>query len=352
MRFYEAEAASLFGFKPSTKVVALMLASRMNNTNPEWPGRPVCWPGFKTLEADTGMSRRTINYAIAELVEAKVIRVYRESSAQGGWLHNVYEWTAHLSPSYNPDWMKKASSDDPAPGARLKPEGWDICEREGIGPARLARERPDLLEPLPEGAQEPQEDVIDAEVVEEPAPAAEAPQKPSQELVKEEPYREDVEALCQHMLASINHPGTKRREITKGWRTAARLLLDRDHRPLDEAMRLITWATQDSFWQSNILSLPKFREKYDTLLLQARRPRNQGANGDSQAAIARRLTEKSIRTAVQNGDMSPEKARRLAEAELYGTQNDVWAILEEPDEDDWVTQALAELPPNYKEIYS
>ncbi|MFY2788488.1 hypothetical protein [Rhodococcus sp. MALMAid1271] len=57
--------------------------------------------------------------------------------------------------------------------------------------------------------------------------------------------------------------------ITAKWRTEARLLLDKDGRDLDRALRLIDWATADSFWKSNILSMPKFREKYDQLRLKA-----------------------------------------------------------------------------------
>ena len=44
MRNYESEAAALRGLKPSTKVLALVLAARMNDRNDDWPGRPVCSP--------------------------------------------------------------------------------------------------------------------------------------------------------------------------------------------------------------------------------------------------------------------------------------------------------------------
>ena len=54
----------------------------------------------------------------------------------------------------------------------------------------------------------------------------------------------------------------------RGWGCAARLLLERDGRPHDEALRVIAWATNDSFWQSNILSIRKLRKQYTRLLLQ------------------------------------------------------------------------------------
>lgn len=80
--------------------------------------------------------------------------------------------------------------------------------------------------------------------------------------------RQDVEDLCTHLRDRIVGNGAKA-TITAKWRTDARLLLDRDHRPLAEAHRLIDWCQQDPFWRSNILSLPKFRAKYDQLRLRA-----------------------------------------------------------------------------------
>ena len=63
--------------------------------------------------------------------------------------------------------------------------------------------------------------------------------------------------------------GRKNVTITKTWRTEARLMLDRDERPLDEVIHLIRWCQQDSFWKANIGGIPKFREKYDQLRLKA-----------------------------------------------------------------------------------
>jgi hypothetical protein len=58
-------------------------------------------------------------------------------------------------------------------------------------------------------------------------------------------------------------------EVTPKWRDSARLLLDRDRVPLAEAVMVLRWSQQDSFWRSNILSMPTFREKFDRLKLKA-----------------------------------------------------------------------------------
>lgn len=85
------------------------------------------------------------------------------------------------------------------------------------------------------------------------------------------PVREDVEHLCLHMADSVERRGAKRPTVTAGWRTSGRLMLDQDHRPLEEAMALIDWVERDSFWASNVLSIPTLREKFDRLALKARR---------------------------------------------------------------------------------
>lgn len=102
-----------------------------------------------------------------------------------------------------------------------------------------------------------------------------------------DPPRDDVDQLCSTLLACI-HANDARASIGKRWRTEARLLLDRDKRPLDEALRLIQWATSDAFWKTNVLSMPTFRAQYDKLRLQAVRtsaPRS--STDDNIAALMR-----------------------------------------------------------------
>lgn len=147
MRNYESEAAALRGLKPSTKVLALVLAARMNDKNDDWPGRPTCWPGLATLAEDTDLKERAVRYAIDELVEAKVIRTYRERTPGSRWCHNVYEWTAPISPNYHPDWMKRPDTQKDAVGARLSEEGWEYCETNRVGPHAAAANHPEFVLP-------------------------------------------------------------------------------------------------------------------------------------------------------------------------------------------------------------
>lgn len=147
MRNYESEAAALRGLKPSSKVLALILAARMNDRVDDWPGRPVCWPSLDTLQEDTDLKERMVRYALDDLVEAKVIRVYKDRTPGSRWDHNIYEWTAPISPNYRPDWMKRPDKQNSSVGARLSNEGWEYCETNRVGPRTAAASHPEFVLP-------------------------------------------------------------------------------------------------------------------------------------------------------------------------------------------------------------
>lgn len=85
--------------------------------------------------------------------------------------------------------------------------------------------------------------------------------------------RDDVERLCDHLADEIarNDEDGKRPTVTQRWRDAARLLIDRDGRTEEKIHRAIDWCQSNEFWRSNILSMPKLREKYAQLQQQAQR---------------------------------------------------------------------------------
>jgi hypothetical protein len=83
--------------------------------------------------------------------------------------------------------------------------------------------------------------------------------------------RPDVDRLCDHLADRIEGNGSKRPTITKKWRDAARLMLDKDDRTEEQVHAAIDWCQSDEFWRANVLSMPKLREKYDQLSLQAQR---------------------------------------------------------------------------------
>lgn len=82
------------------------------------------------------------------------------------------------------------------------------------------------------------------------------------------PLRIDVEQVCSAVVAAEVAKGSKKPTVTEGWRTQARLMLDNDHRELPDVLAVIEWTRDHSFWRSNIRSVPKLREQFDTLRLQ------------------------------------------------------------------------------------
>src|SRR5690606_15087714 len=73
-----------------------------------------------------------------------------------------------------------------------------------------------------------------------------------------EPPRADVDALCNRLVDRMIDNGSKPPRITETWRREARLLLVKDRRELDKALRLLDWCQDDPFWQANIHSMGTF----------------------------------------------------------------------------------------------
>lgn len=88
--------------------------------------------------------------------------------------------------------------------------------------------------------------------------------------------REDVERLCLHLADRIEGNGSKRPTITRDWRDAARLMLDRDKRSEEQVRAAIDWCQDDEFWMRNVMSMPTLRKQYDRLRLAAQRDRSAG----------------------------------------------------------------------------
>lgn len=110
--------------------------------------------------------------------------------------------------------------------------------------------------------------------------------------------RADVDTLCGALSERLTAVGY-RHSITKGWRDAARLMLDRDGRNVDDVLRAIDWAHKHPFWHRQILSMPTLREKYDRLRLDA-------------AAEANGNGRRGTPTNVHRVDPSDADARRRA----------------------------------------
>lgn len=80
-----------------------------------------------------------------------------------------------------------------------------------------------------------------------------------------EPQNLDVVRLCELLGELIKANGNKVGEIGKTWHSAADRLMRLDGYTPEQVEQVLRWSQQSEFWQGNILSMPKLREKFDTL---------------------------------------------------------------------------------------
>ena len=77
-------------------------------------------------------------------------------------------------------------------------------------------------------------------------------------------------------------------------------MLDRDGRTPEQVSAAIDWCQANDFWRSNVLSMPKLREKYDQMRLQATRqsaaaPGQRLSPGDRALALIHDLRQEDAR---------------------------------------------------------
>jgi hypothetical protein len=89
------------------------------------------------------------------------------------------------------------------------------------------------------------------------------------EATPDEANRQAVERLCTRLADHIETNTGKRPTITKTWRDSTRLMLGKDKRTEYQIGWIIDWCQADEFWRSNILSMPKLRDKFDQLVLKS-----------------------------------------------------------------------------------
>lgn len=80
--------------------------------------------------------------------------------------------------------------------------------------------------------------------------------------------RPDIDGIVQGFSALLEANDVKHKP-GQSWHTAARLLIDKDGYTPEQIMFVARFATTDDFWKSNILSIPKLREKFEALKLKA-----------------------------------------------------------------------------------
>lgn len=136
---YEAQAAALRGITSTEKVIALVLAARMNSKLPGWGGRPVAFPDLTELAEDAEVDKRTVSRAIATLKERDIIQIIRFRKEDGKLSRNYYVWTADQSDAYKPDWMSSRDCMSQRPEERMTADQQAAAAAEQVHPAAWAK---------------------------------------------------------------------------------------------------------------------------------------------------------------------------------------------------------------------
>ena len=252
---------------PPSRLIMLTLADVAEVGTAEIPARFT--PSLRVLSTETALDRRTIQRHLAALEEAGwIVRGRPDAKAQ--WFGERVRYRLDL-----PGGM------EPPPVAQNRPGG-------GTEPPGVVAESP-----TGGGTEPPLEtDHSDQEQISSDRPSSRATKAVAI------PDRIDVEQVCRHLADRIEANGSKRPTITKTWRDAARRLIDRDGRTVEQITKAIDWCQDDDFWRSNILSMPKLREKYDQLRLAAQRGartnRTNGQDIDWNAAMERAMAREGI----------------------------------------------------------
>jgi hypothetical protein len=108
--------------------------------------------------------------------------------------------------------------------------------------------------------------------------------KASSPKVEEE--RPDIDKVIQAFSDMLKANDIKHKP-GQAWRQAARRLIDLDGYTPDQIIYVARYATADDFWKSNILSLPKLREKFEALKIKAQAQNNPAPQRMDRSAMLR-----------------------------------------------------------------
>lgn len=206
-------------------------------------------PSLPTIGDKAGLSVPVVKRAIKELESVGAVVSKQRVAGDGGYTSKIYRLAFNKPFDVSPVRRGGSYANPPQGSESIPPQGINRIPPPGITGEPLTR-------PTINQTQGTREETTSPLMSEAAALAV---------------RRGDVERICVHLADRIEGNGSKRPTITKGWRDAARLMLDRDNRTEDEVHGAIDWCQNDEFWRGNILSVPKLRSKYDQLRLQAQR---------------------------------------------------------------------------------
>ncbi|GIH23021.1 hypothetical protein Aph01nite_13310 [Acrocarpospora phusangensis] len=228
----------------------------------------VCWPGMDKLVRRTGLQPDSIRRVFQRLAKRGLeVRVPIGMDKQG----RPQFAREHVQTNYRLPVLVRRDVDPPSeagPGSPLSGGTVVPPESRDENPSTLFEagpQSPPEAGPQSRPSPQPPHNIEEKNTSSRPGSTKRAQKR-------DEPPRPDVEQLCERLLAWLVKKDYRGRpeKVTDAWRTEARLLLDKNKAPFEEALAVLDWSQQDFFWRKNIHGMPKFREQYGRLEFQSR----------------------------------------------------------------------------------
>ena len=228
-----AQAMKLKVGNPTRKLVLLKLADNAND-------KGECFPSYQHIADHCEVSRRSVISHIDALIKMGLVEK-KSRKNQDGSSSNLY--ILHL---------EKGSENISPPSEQISPPS----ENGSLPPS-------ENISPITNHSINQSINHIDLSL--QTKTSATSP-------TKKFSFTEMDLAMAKEMFARIQklNPNHKQPNF-EAWANDIRLLSERDGKSHPEIIELFEWANQDRFWQANILSPRKLREKWDVLVLQRNR---------------------------------------------------------------------------------
>ncbi len=228
-----AQAMKLKVGNPTRKLVLLKLADNAND-------KGECFPSYQHIADHCEVSRRSVISHIDALIKMGLVEK-KSRKNQDGSSSNLY--ILHL---------EKGSENISPPSERISPPS----ENGSLPPS-------ENISPITNHSINQSINHIDLSL---------QTKTPATSPAKKFSFTEMDLAMAKEMFARIQklNPNHKQPNF-EAWANDIRLLSERDGKSHPEIIELFEWANQDHFWQANILSPRKLREKWDVLVLQRNR---------------------------------------------------------------------------------
>lgn len=202
------------------------------------------------LAADTGIPRQKVNPAKLQLLSMRVLVLSPDGRKIGVNKHHS-------------EWDFSARPEKKAPQRKAIPKGDSVTKKVTPSVTDSGTHNREIDNLLPNGSKNTSAKTSSA---------------------KRRQWGEPIDHELAEWMAGIVDAlpgGSEKRNLTL-WANTIRLMREQDNREPEHIKRLFEWATQDDFWQSNILSPTKLRKQWKTLAIQFNSRRKGGSHADRQ----------------------------------------------------------------------